>query len=37
MCNWRRSLKIAYHNKKIVETVNEKASKGPLAILNPYR
>nr|WP_013364061.1 protein rep [Bacillus sp. JAMB750]BAJ22985.1 Rep protein [Bacillus sp. JAMB750] len=24
MCNWRRSLKIAYHNKKIVETVNER-------------
>jgi plasmid rolling circle replication initiator protein Rep len=24
MCNWRRSLKIAYHNKRIVETVNER-------------
>lgn len=24
MCNWRRSMKIAYHNKKIVETVNER-------------
>lgn len=24
MCNWRRSLKIAYQNKKIVETVNER-------------
>ncbi|MCA1024448.1 protein rep [Halobacillus litoralis] len=24
MCNWRRSLKIAYHNKKIVETVNDR-------------
>ncbi|WP_110114966.1 protein rep [Bacillus sp. CGMCC 1.16541] len=24
MCNWRRSLKIAYHNKRIVETANER-------------
>lgn len=24
MCNWRRSLKIAYHNKQIVEAVNER-------------
>lgn len=24
MCNWRRSLKIAYQNKRIVETVNER-------------
>lgn len=24
MCNWRRSLKIAYHNKRIVETLNER-------------
>ncbi|MCK2006102.1 protein rep [[Brevibacterium] frigoritolerans] len=24
MCNWRRSLKIAYHNKRVVETVNER-------------
>lgn len=24
MCNWRRSLKIAYHNKRIVEKVNER-------------
>lgn len=24
MCAWRRSLKIAYHNKRIVETVNER-------------
>jgi plasmid rolling circle replication initiator protein Rep len=24
MCNWRRSLKIAYHNKRIVEAVNER-------------
>ena len=24
MCNWRRSLKIAYHNKRIVETINER-------------
>lgn len=24
MCNWRRSLKIAYHNKRIVEAINEK-------------
>lgn len=24
MCNWRRSLKIAHHNKRIVETVNER-------------
>lgn len=24
MCNWRRSLKIAFHNKKIVEEVNKR-------------
>ncbi|MGG0757744.1 protein rep, partial [Brevibacillus laterosporus] len=24
MCNWRRSLKIAYHNKRVVETINER-------------
>ncbi|MEK4444376.1 protein rep [Niallia sp. FSL K6-0077] len=24
MCNWRRSIKIAYQNKRIVETVNER-------------
>lgn len=24
MCNWRRSLKIAYHNKRIVETINSR-------------
>lgn len=24
MCNWRRSLKIAYQNKRIVETVNQR-------------
>ena len=24
MCNWRRSLKIAYQNKRIVETINER-------------
>lgn len=24
MCNWRRSLKIAFHNKRIVEVVNER-------------
>lgn len=24
MCNWRRSLKLAYQNKRIVETVNER-------------
>lgn len=24
MCNWRRSLKIAFHNKQIVEAVNER-------------
>lgn len=24
MCNWRRSLKIAYQNKKIIEAVNER-------------
>lgn len=24
MCNWRRSLKIAYQNKRIVETVNDR-------------
>ncbi|WP_369688675.1 protein rep [Caenibacillus caldisaponilyticus] len=24
MCNWRRSLKIAHHNKRIVEAINER-------------
>ena len=24
MCNWRRSLKIAYQNKRVVETVNQR-------------
>lgn len=24
MCNWRRSLKIAYQNKRIIETINER-------------
>lgn len=24
MCNWRRSLKVAFQNKKIIETVNER-------------